>query len=1140
MLVVSPTLPPEFISRVTQLLVPRVETVDDREMLLTEAYYLTEPRLYQQIKREGTPRGFAVQLAKVTLDFGCLADSTHCLIPLFTTLRYYVGQQDQREIDLLIPMVNALCRDTVSPTSAPPSVTRPAPATPLQTVSTPASQRTPTVFISYSHADKVFAERLIVDLQHAGHACWIDTVKIKGGEEWIKSITEGINNSYAFVSLLSPDANESTWVRREFLWAEYRKKPIFPVWVRDCEIPIYVIERQVINAHRNYDAGLRELLSVLPAPRILNEEAEERTKEAFASPEPVEEILRGAEPEPIEESVPKKNRRALELEYLDRLRFEEFNADQYTALGGEAQVTTHGELADFKPFLMRQEFEHTPWSRMEQRETRRFEDAVSEILAIRRVVVLGEPGAGKSSTLWVLAKRLFEAALQNPQAPIPLLVRLGKWTDERQSLHDFIAAELGELGTYLDDLLREKRVALLLDGLNEMPAAQHKTKYPQVEAFIQSQPNLLAVVTCREQDYTIDLSFDRVVIRPLDPLRIREFVTRYLGGERGEALFWKLAGEQARVQEASFKQKFAERLPEWERLFWLHDALPAGVKWAYDFDPEGRYESGYWQNWRRLREQSSSLMQLARNPYMLSILTQVYVSQGGVLPDNRGELFRGFVEMLLVREHIIERDKVTRKAIMSDDARTLLHKIAIVAYEMQIRRVPHPPTPSPTQAGRGGDSSALTVLPIAEVRAILDERQLYLTGSTSILSIDDEVRFSHQLLQEYFAALYMRSQIEDGQLKASDIWKPDQWWERTNWEEAAILLAGLYSDDCTPVLDWIADTNPEVAAQCIVRSGAHTPDATKIRLRDRWLPRLTDLQRDPQPEARAAVGRALGMFRIGDDLADNRPGIGTHYSPTAKCHVPDIDWVEIPAGKFVYGDSDKKVYPNFAQPADRQTLTLPPYYISRYLITYAQFQAFIDAPDGFYNPLWWEGLATDEKHRVQPGQQSFKCWNNPRERVSWYDAIAFCRWLSDKLSQTVTLPTEQQYERAARWKDGRLFPWGNRFITGYANVDERSMNVGKHYLGQRSAVGIYPQGASVEGILDLIGNVWQWCLNEFDESDSFWHREHAARVWRGGSWFNNDVFARATYRISARPSTRNDDVGFRVVKLFSSVYHPSP
>ena len=108
--------------------------------------------------------------------------------------------------------------------------------------------------------------------------------------------------------------------------------------------------------------------------------------------------------------------------------------------------------------------------------------------------------------------------------------------------------------------------------------------------------------------------------------------------------------------------------------------------------------------------------------------------------------------------------------------------------------------------------------------------------------------------------------------------------------------------------------------------------------------------------------------------------------------LPDIDWVEIPASEFIYQDSER--------------LTLPTFHISRYPVTYRQFQAFIDADDGFHNPVWWDGLAASDKHKAAPDEQYFKFWNHPRDDVSWYDAMAFCRWLSAKLGQLDPIPDQ--------------------------------------------------------------------------------------------------------------------------------------
>ena len=333
----------------------------------------------------------------------------------------------------------------------------------------------------------------------------MDTSSIKGGDEWVRAISEGINNSYGLIVLCSHAALQSRWVWKEILWAEEKKKRIVPVLLEDVihdDAFFGLNSYQAVLLHQDYGHGMQDLLSAL------------RSARATPSAPPKEVVAR-----------PAPDRRALELEYLDRLRFEELlHTEQYTPLAGMSQVTApapNQPRRRLQPVVMRSEFEHAPWSRDLERaqQTRRFENAVDELLALRRAVLLGEPGAGKTTTLWALARRLVDAALADPRAPIPLLIRLGKWTQLDQPLPDFIAGELGELGAHLPDLLREKRAALLLDGLNETPVAQREDKAGRVQALTTQHPELTAVITSRAQDYTpgVDLGFDRVSIVPLDP-----------------------------------------------------------------------------------------------------------------------------------------------------------------------------------------------------------------------------------------------------------------------------------------------------------------------------------------------------------------------------------------------------------------------------------------------------------------------------------------------------------------------------------------------------------------------------------------------------------------------------------------------
>lgn len=758
-----------------------------------------------------------------------------------------------------------------------------------------------------------------------------------------------------------------------------------------------------------------------------------------------------------------------ELAYLERLLADiKHKAALYSPLRAVARIAPKrvadpllGAWDDLAP-LRHVRFSAPPRSMESQSQS--FDDILNAFVRVKRAALLGRPGAGKTTTLRKLAADLATRALADRAAPLPLLVSLGDWTGE-ESFADFLAGGLPGIGDTLRQLSRAGRLILLLDGLNEMPTSQRAAKSSDVrQQLVAFDPATPVFVSCRADDYQgdLDLRLDTLSLQPLSPRRVRLVLRHWLsrldseGGEaRADRLFWQLAGDEARVE---------------LRMIWQ----------AEDVAPDPR-----------------SLLGLAANPFMLTMLFLVWIDQGEVLPRNRGDLFARFVAALLEREHLILPDDPTGRVCYSPDGNRLLAGLAALAWTMQGRRLA-------TGAAASGDQGVLTVVGRDEAIAALGGAGLVKKAQdATLLEGDTELRFRHQLLQEHFTALGMKQRLESGKLAAVELWPAWCWWKRTGWEESAVLLAGIYADDCTPIIRWLKDATPDLAAQCLLESGAHVADRDVLlrELRNAWLPRLTSVAREPAPEGRAHLGRVLARLGL-----DNRKGVGLAN------RLPDIDWVDVQGGGFIYQDAEQR--------------TVQAFRIARFPITNAQFQVFLDDPDGYANDRWWEQLDGPDRDFV-PRHSAIP--NHPRETVSWFEAMAFCTWLGHRLGCLIRLPTEWEWERVARGTDGRVYPWGNEYRAGYGNIYETWVDGGIHSLGQTTPVGIYPQGATPEGVLDLSGNVWEWCLNEYDDPSGALPGGSRWRVLRGGSWYYGRDYARAAYRGGRSPRGRDGFVGFRVL-----------
>jgi hypothetical protein len=254
-------------------------------------------------------------------------------------------------------------------------------------------------------------------------------------------------------------------------------------------------------------------------------------------------------------------------------------------------------------------------------------------------------------------------------------------------------------------------------------------------------------------------------------------------------------------------------------------------------------------------------------------------------------------------------------------------------------------------------------------------------------------------------------------------------------------------------------------------------------------------------QRRAAIGDRLA------EIGDIRPGVGLSAD-----RLPDITWCEIAACKIRLKDTTDIVL-------------VEPFRIAKYPTTWAQYFVFLQSTDGYADLSWWDGLVRDEL----PGDTAGRMGNRPAEFVSWYDAMAFCRWLSFRLRLEVRLPTELEWEAAATGGDiSYQYPWGGEWDPRRANTEESGLN-------RTTAVGMYPQGASQSGLLDLSGNIWEWCFNQYLSPYDAQQRidrqgiEPEPRAVRGGGWSWGHDHARVTRRDRDMPDYRSRDHGFRVV-----------
>ncbi|MBK7449662.1 MAG: SUMF1/EgtB/PvdO family nonheme iron enzyme [Anaerolineales bacterium] len=716
------------------------------------------------------------------------------------------------------------------------------------------------------------------------------------------------------------------------------------------------------------------------------------------------------------------------------------------------------------------------------------------------VIVLGDPGAGKTTFVKYLAVRLArgEGADMGLKDYLPILLPLAAFANALQNkdtrLDDFIAEYFSAIGSdlpigpMLGEALKAGRALILLDGLDEVRDLNLRNtvveRVVDFYTFHRHQGNKF-VLTSRVIGYrAVRPSAENLAectIVDFDDDEIEGFVTR-----------WTSALEKQAQGHTSVAQADAEA----DRRELL-DAI----------------------------NHNPGVRQLASTPLLLTILA-LMKRQGVTLPERRVQLYDQYVSTLLStwnRARSIsgrapgrDIDEIQTVRILAPLA-LWMHEVSpgvgLVGREDMRRKLEElfheRGESSPHQASRQ------FMLDVREHAALLLERG------------PGEYGFIHLTFEEYLAAVALAFMGQGDSKPIIDTLSRHV--GEQAWREVTLLTIGYLGirqqlpKIAGEVVEALVDAQLGPAGEAVVLAGDAVldtwPNGVPPRSRDHVIDALVTAMQDEgiRPELQRHAGILLG--RLGW-----RPG--------------DLDrFVEVPSDEYQSGvrKEPKRIPHN--------------YFVARYPVTNIQFARFVKE-DGYQNREFWsdlgwewrtgkydqrtmEGVERDWlEHRPLAKRNMPYYWHNielsnpivPVVGVCWFEAEAYCKWLSKKIVAVpdgyyVRLLTTDEWERAARGTDGREYPWGDGFNKAAANTwDSDSTGSG---LGGTTAVVTFPQGASPTDTWDMSGNVWEWTGSWYDEDKKY-------RIVRGGSWIGYQWFARSSFCNWSIPLMFNDDLGFRV------------
>jgi len=765
----------------------------------------------------------------------------------------------------------------------------------------------------------------------------------------------------------------------------------------------------------------------------------------------------------------------------------------------------------------------------------------------KNLLLIGDPGSGKSTSVRYFALQLARA-LQNgeywidPQriwfyGPVlPFYVELASFVEwdgfpseiseaDFTCLQNYIEGKFGVLFKDFSKILGGRAdgkisSCLILDGYDEVAVSHGKRQILKkiIEDWAGHYKKCKILATTRTHTYTLGpdwrlkSEFGSVFLASLNTTQIENYVRSWYFVSMARATQGELSKRQIDIRANSKADDF------------LRD---------YKLLPD--------------------LAPLLRNPLLLTMITMLHDTNGGRFPKGgRAAILDQTLDLLYRWNTPRSQNDISVKNL---NPSIFFQAIQLLAYETH------------RDFGSLNESSIITQAKLLEILRKYGEEELgaepsviieYLREKNSILqeNRENEFQFPHRSFQEYLAGLALHNQYDKCQMP-TDILRlsnKEEWIFPNNlvalysldpekWREVALLLAGKISSQSIDEL-WIfiasllpeeTNSNQQVAND---NQWRNTILAGEIffEFKPRSLRESHSLIASDLKHWLSSCLERFGLsveerFRVGiilNIVGDERPGVGVISG------MPDIQLIHIPSGYFSMGSMNRG-----EQPKHRVEIKHD-FSISKYPITNRQYFAFVEDELGYQNPKWWDTSESsriwfreniNKSHELSSDKEKWKS-NHPVVNITWFEAIAYCNWLAEKTGLPFRLPTEAEWEYAARGSDARIYPWGN-------DINIRKCNMVDTGLGTTTPVGLFDDdGYANKGVFDLVGNVEEWSLSKWTEFSPYPYKSDDGRnllngdeprVLRGGSYLDNASAVTVTFRPGMSPNASNTYTGFRVV-----------